>query len=139
MSPEQPGRLHAVQGPETMVAASFEGELLADIPEIAPDLHGLRSWWGEDEPGLHNVVGDVLAPYVERAVDSGERDQLRRSCVFMERMATSPDESLRNALQVSLLEVIGDQRERLEKARRAMGPATLALSHEIERFWGRET
>ena len=54
-------------------------------------------------------------------------------------MATSPDPSVRNALQVSLLEVLGDDRARLETARRDMGPATLALSHEIERFWGRET
>lgn len=54
-------------------------------------------------------------------------------------MATSPDDDLRNALTVSLLENLGDDRQRLEKARLTMGPATLALSHEIERFWGRET
>jgi hypothetical protein len=40
---------------------------------------------------------------------------------------------------VSLLEVLGDDRARLDRARREIRPATLALSHEIERFWGRET
>jgi hypothetical protein len=126
-------------GDENMVARRFEEELVAHIPETASDLHALRSSWGEDEIGLHIVVGDVLAPHVERAVDSDEQDRIHRVCAFMERMATSTDERLRNALQVSLLEVLGDDRARLEKARLAMGPATLALSHEIERFWGRES
>jgi hypothetical protein len=79
----------------------------------------------------------LLKTHVERAVDSGEPDRLLRACLFMERMATSPDESLRNALQVSVLEELGDDRARLQKARLAMRPATLALSREIERFWGR--
>ena len=84
------------------------------------------------------MVGNVLAPHVERVVDAGEQEELRRACAFMERMATSPDERLRNALQVSLLEVLGDDRRRLETARLVMGPAARKLSVEIERFWGRE-
>lgn len=125
-----------------LVSATFEDELAKTFPGIAADLQKLRDRWGEEEPGLHNVVSDVLEPYIERAVDSGDPYQLRRACVFMERMATSPDENLPNALQVSLLEVLGDDRERLERARRVMrrwSPSTLALSHEIERSWGRET
>lgn len=37
-----------------------------------------------------------------------------------------------------LREVVGDDRGILERARRAMGPESLALSREIEAFWGRE-
>ncbi len=122
-----------------MVTETFEEELVAAIPELATDLEALRAWWGDDKPGVHIVVGDVLRKHVERAVDAGARWRIHAAFHFMERMATSPDVGLRNALTVSLLENLGDDRERLEKARLTMGPQTLALSHEIERFWGRET
>jgi hypothetical protein len=122
------------------LTANFQKELIAAFPELAEELQALRYEYGEyDPPGIHTVVAVVLVEHVERAVDSGEADRIQRVCHFMERMATSPELYVRNALQVSLLEVLGDDRARLDKARREMGPATLALSHEIERFWGRET
>jgi hypothetical protein len=124
---------------ENIRADNFEVELQADLPEVAPELRALRDNCGGDEPGLHIVVGDVLGPYVVGTVGSGDGDRLKAVCAFMERMATSPDERLRNALTVSVLERLGDDREQLEQARLAMGPETLSLSHEIERFWGRET
>ena len=118
---------------------TFEDELVAVMPELIPDLEALRGSWGDDRPGVGIVVSDVLGKHVERAVDAGAWWQIQTACHFMERMATSPDDDLRNALTVDLLENLGDDRERLEKARLTMGPATLALSHEIERAWGRET
>jgi hypothetical protein len=122
------------------LTANFQKELIAAFPELAEELQALRYEWGEyAPPGIHTVVAAVLVEHVERAVDSGEPDRIQRVCHFMERMATSPELYVRNAVQVSLLEVLGDDRARLDKARREMGPATLALSHEIERFWGRET
>ncbi len=122
------------------LAANFETDLVAAFPELAPELQALGYEYGEyDPPGIHIVVGVVLVHHVEREVDSDDPDRIGRVCRFMERMATSKELYVRNALQVSLLEVLGDDRARLDKARREMGPATLALSHEVERFWGRET
>jgi hypothetical protein len=122
-----------------MTADTFEAALVADLPELASDLRALQDSWGDDKPGLHIVVGDVLAPYVKQSVDASDGARLQNVCDFLERMATSPDEQLVNALAVSLLEGLGDDRDRLMRAREAMGPATLALSHEVERFWGRES
>src|SRR5215210_6617607 len=103
-----------------LVSATFEDELLKTFPGIAADLRALKDYWEPDEPGLYAIVGEVLTPYVERAADSEDPYQLKRACLFMERMATSPDVDLPNALQVGLLEVLGDDRERLERARRVM-------------------
>ena len=103
-------------GPEAMVKETFEEELVAAMPELAPDLEALRAWWGDDKPGIHIVAADVLGKHVERAVDAGAWWQIHTACHFMERMATSPDDDLRNALQVGLLENLGDDRERLERA-----------------------
>jgi hypothetical protein len=125
-------------GPKVMVTETFEEELLAAMPDRAADLEELRASWNDDEPPMGMVVASVLGKHVARAVDAGAWWDIHTACQFMERMATSPDVDLRNSLTVELLETLGDDRERLEKARRTMGPATLALSHEIERFWGRE-
>ena len=53
-------------------------------------------------------------------------------------MALSPDVRIRYALSDSVLEELGDDRERLVKARLKMGPATLTRSHPVERDRGRE-
>lgn len=128
-----------MEGRANLSSESFEAELLGAFPEVGPDLRALMEFWGEDAPGLHIVVGDVLAPLVVNAAESGDNGRLQSVCVVMERMATSPDERVGNALTVSLLERLGDERERLDTARLAMGPETLALSQQIERFWGRES
>jgi hypothetical protein len=60
-------------------------------------------------------------------VDAGDPVRVQSVRAFLERMATSPDERVVNALAVSLLEVLGDDRDRLERARQSMGlapPAT---------------
>jgi hypothetical protein len=121
-----------------LTAETFEAALVADLPEVTPELQKLRESWGDDEPGLHVVVGDVLTPYVSETVDLGDTVRLSEACAFLEGMATSKHERVRNALTVSLLERLGDDPARLDTARAAMGPQTLALSREIERFWGRE-
>jgi hypothetical protein len=59
------------------------------------------------------LLGDVLAPYVIRAIESGDGGRVQRVSVFMERMATSADNQVRNALTVSLLERLGDDPDRL--------------------------
>ena len=57
---------------------------------------------------------------------------------FMEKMASSADLNINNLLTDNVLEIIGDDKLLLARARKMMGPKTLELSHEIEKSWGRE-
>jgi hypothetical protein len=63
---------------------------------------------------------------------------LKRIFDFFERMALSPDNMVPELLTMETLEYLGDDKTILKKARKLMGRETLKLSHEIEKFWGRE-
>ena len=126
-----------MEGAATLTAENFEAELLGCVPEVGPDLSRLKEWWGDGDPGLHIVAGDVLAPHVIAAVEARDDARLRSLAAFMERMATGSDD-LQNVLNVSVLERLGDDRRVLETVRAVMGPATLACSRRVETFWGRE-
>jgi hypothetical protein len=112
-------------------------ELVAAVPELRSGYEGTLFWWGGEEPGLHLLFGEVVNPYLMRELktrDSG--DDLKRIFDFLERMATTDDE-LANVVAVTVCERLGDEQEVLARARRLMGPDTLILSEEVERFWGR--
>ena len=109
----------------------------ASLPELAAAFVTLIDEWEDDEPGITSVAALLIPEVVEAAHESDEL-RLRALSTFMERMATSSDEDVRNALTVGALEMIGDDRPALERARKTMRPETLALSIAIETFWGRE-
>ncbi|AFM41481.1 hypothetical protein Desaci_2539 [Desulfosporosinus acidiphilus SJ4] len=68
----------------------------------------------------------------------GNEELKNRIFSFYEGMATSDDDDIRNVLQVTLLEYLGDDKEILNTAYRYMGIYTKRQSDEIERFLGRK-
>ncbi|MFC2063104.1 hypothetical protein ACFLS8_04090 [Chloroflexota bacterium] len=63
---------------------------------------------------------------------------LKRVFSFLELMAISKYWDVRDVLSATILENLGDDRAVLIRARPLMGNKTLKLSHQVERFWGRE-
>src|SRR5262249_18718188 len=106
----------------------------AALPELAPDLERLAEEWGEEQPGI-TIVAATLISHVVNAAHADDDARLRELSAFMERMATGSDRRVRNALTGGVLEVVGDDRPALDRARKTMGSQTLALSIEIETFW----
>lgn len=113
-------------------------EMLHMIPELKSLYDEEMAWWGDEEPGLHNIVGDVLTHYLVDLLDRNENQELLvRVFKFLEMMATSEDDYVVNVLQVTVLEVVGDSKKVLRTAYWYMGDETRRLSDEIERFLGR--
>jgi hypothetical protein len=113
-------------------------ELVAAVPELRPAYEETLAYWAGEEPGLHNLFGDVVNPCLMRELrrrDSGE--DLDRIFGFLERMATANDE-LANVVAVTVCERLGDEWKVLRRAQHLMGPKTRELSDEVERFWGRD-
>jgi hypothetical protein len=108
------------------------------LPELRPRLDEVLTYWHDEEPGLHVLVGETLNPWLvaELAVPAND-ETLRRAFAFVEELATT-DDALENVVCVTVCAQLGDDSALLERARPMMGERTLALSHEIERFWGRE-
>lgn len=114
--------------------------LLLTIPEIKQAYQKEIEWWSDETPGLHNILGNIMNPFVTNLLRrSANNDALiKRIFTFYEDMAISNDEYVRNVLQVTLLEYLGDDKQILETALRYMGTNTKKLSDDIERHLGRK-
>lgn len=119
---------------------TVDQELIKSLPEIRePYEEELKSWTGE-EPGQHNIFGNVLNPFLLDLLQKDSNEGLiKRAFDFIEQMATSNDEKVSNVVQVTICEQLGDDKIILEKARKYMGQKTLELSKDAEKFLGRES
>jgi hypothetical protein len=112
-------------------------KLIETVPELAPQYEKELDWWGGEEPGPHNIYGDVLNPYLITLLKSEpgpETDEvLNRIFVFLEVLSNHPDVHVPEVVGVTVIEVLLGA-GLLEAARRYMGPATLQMSREIEEW-----
>jgi len=115
---------------------NLQDELLRRLPELTEPSHEVFSYFGDERPGDHVFVGDLLNPFlVEQLKTQDDPEVLSRAFGFIEEMATSRDESVVNVAQVTVLEYLGKERRILEAAIRHMGPETRKLSAQLEAFW----
>ena len=114
-------------------------KLVETIPEIAQECECDLRYWQNHMNMAHIIYGDVLNPFVISLLVSGTREELlTRIFTFLERLATHDDVRVREVVSATVCERLGSNKEWLSRARRYMGPQTLELSREIEKFWGRE-
>ena len=117
-------------------------EFIRTFPKFSDIAERKRKWWEgdpEDQPLVHVFFGDIVAHYlVEELTAPKSEGLLRRLFEFLESMAISDDDQVREVLTDSILEYLGDDKKILRKARALMGSKTLKLSHEVEKSWGRE-
>jgi len=117
-------------------------QFLLNFPEFAIKAEEEKKWW-EGEPGegplvyifFSNVVNISLVQALKR---NGKSELLRRIFNFFEHMALSSDKMVSDLLVAGILEVLGDDKVVLKKARKLMAVKTLEMSHEVEKGWGRE-
>jgi hypothetical protein len=121
---------------ETAAFDDLNDLLVSRVPELREEIEAVRQWWAPELPGQHIIYGDILNPYLVKLLETRADDQrLQELFALLEELAKNPDDHVKEVVGVTVLEHLGGNKERLAKARRFMGPATLALSDEIERFW----
>jgi hypothetical protein len=114
-------------------------KLVEAIPELQPQYLAELEWWGEDKPGVHIIFGDILNPYLISIINTDyQEESLIRIFDFLEKLANHENKQIQEVVALTVCERLGDEPEILLKARQYMGTKTLEMSHEIERFWGRE-
>lgn len=112
--------------------------LLQSIPEIKQIYEDEIEWWDGEFPGLHNIFGDVLNPYLVDLLRNDKNEEiLKRVFDFLEDMATCDDEYVKNVLMATVLEYLGDDRKILMASQKYMGSFTKKLSMEVESGLGR--
>lgn len=110
-------------------------KLIERLPELRPKYSAMLEWWDDEKPGQHVVYGDILNPYLKELLEKGDpAERLEIIFDFLENMANSSDEGVRNVLYVTVLEYFLGDKERLKKMRSYMRPKTLEFSYEIEDY-----
>lgn len=117
--------------------ANLSKKLVETIPELLPQYEKELAWWGGEEPGPHNIYGDVLNPYLITLLRSeptpDNEEVLNRIFAFLEVLSNQDDVHIPEVVGVTVIEVLLGV-GLLEIARRYMGPRTLQMSREIEEW-----
>ncbi|QKS72319.1 hypothetical protein FLK61_37435 [Paenalkalicoccus suaedae] len=116
---------------------TFTEYFLKEFPEFEAAYHEHLEDYGELL--AHVFYGDdVCLILVKLLKQNNDKQKLKRLFQLLEVMAVEGNEEVQNVLQVSILEVLGDDKEVLQRANFYMGEHTRIASKEIERFWGRD-
>jgi len=117
--------------------SSLNAELIDRFPQLFGGYAELKAMGDGDEPGPHVLYGDVLVPEIARLLGSeGEEATLVRIFAFLEELATSSDQAIRDVLGASVLEPLNGNRLAREAAKHYMGPSTRQMAKQIENAWG---
>ena len=114
--------------------------LILKIPEIKNLYEKEINWWGDEEPGAHNIFGDIVNPYFLCLLKTEEtQEHLKRVFDFLEEMAKSEDKLVQEVLNCTVLERLGDDKEILKRASKYMGQKTKNMSGNMEKGLRRKT
>jgi hypothetical protein len=121
-----------------MVHDEFIKEFLETFPEFSDIAAQEFSCWRGRQPPLHIFFSSVLDPFLVKELDSITNPVLvARIFNYLEKLAGSEVKGVEEAL-ISTLAWLGNFKGLMAKARDFMGPKTLNLSREVERYWSRE-
>ena len=112
--------------------ADLNRELLERVPEIFQGYAQLKAMWDGDEPGPHILYEDLLVPFLTTLLSTGGEIALVTVFAFLEELAESNDQEVRNVLGASVLEGLSQLPTIWATARQYMGPSTKQLADDIE-------
>jgi hypothetical protein len=102
--------------------------LIEAVPEIREAYEKELAWWKGEKPGQFIIYEDIFKPYlISLLFSADEPERLRAIFEFLETLAASPDQDVRNLLYVAICEVLVAEDALLSAARQYAGPATLDM------------
>lgn len=112
--------------------------LISEFPELQQSYREELEFWDPDTPSIGNLIDGILYPFVINELSLiNNSEKLNRVFGFLEKMALSKEQIIKDALMHSVLECLGDHKELLKKSYNYMGIETRILSDMIEQFYGR--
>ncbi len=85
------------------------------------------------------VVEDIIMPEVLDLLNKEtDQEKIRRVFDYFEDVSINSDEYLNNVFSITALEILGNEKETLDKAKKYMGPVTTTLQREADIALGRD-
>jgi len=118
---------------------NLSNELFEKFPNIKQLYLNEKEWYDDYLESPHIIFGELLNPTIIRLLKthSGE-EELIRIFDFLEKLATDDDKLVREVVQVTVLEQIGDDKDVLQKSYKYMKKKTRYLSDLAEKSLGRK-
>lgn len=110
-------------------------KLIEEIPELEDAYRKLLDWWGEETPGPHIIYGDVLTPYIIRALESDDPAAIRKAFELLETLIADEDVHVQEVAVVTVLEQLQDNEEWLRLMRPHLGPLGKQAVRDLAQFW----
>jgi hypothetical protein len=121
-----------------MIYETLVNMLIQSIPELEQAYIKEMEWWDGEQSGAHNIFGDVLNPFlIEKLNLLDDRHLIERIFDFLELMALSQDEKVKEVLACTVLERLGDDKSMLRQAESFMKENTKKISYDVEKGLGR--
>lgn len=115
---------------------NFIDEMINFFPEIATEIEKTRSDYFEGCDTI--IIEDIIMPRVVALLKRNvEFDKLNAVFAYFEIIATCADDKLSDVFSVCCLEILGNEKIILERAKQYMGPITTILQREADMALGR--
>lgn len=114
---------------------NVDKEMVESFPELQDAYSKELKFWEGETPGQYNIFGFVFMPFVIGLMNFKQPKLLERIFSFVERMATSEDKKVVELVSAEILERLTDKQEWWTRAKKYMGPKTLELSKETEKWF----
>jgi hypothetical protein len=99
------------------------------FPPLRQRLREEQALWDPDAVGGDILLADIFVPFFVDALRSlpGSRRIVDEASGFVEDLSTSDDQSLRNAVRISILQALEDYPDELATWARELGPSSRAM------------
>ncbi|MBQ3545287.1 MAG: resolvase [Lachnospiraceae bacterium] len=115
--------------------ADFINEMIKFFPEITTEIEKIKSDYEECDT---IIIEDIIMPkVVELLKRNVEFYELKSVFAYFEMIAACADDKLSDVFSVCCLEILGNEKMILERAKQYMGPITTMLQCEADMALGR--
>ncbi len=120
-----------------IIIDEFISQMVSFFPGIGDELYERMK---DGFEGIDTIIiEDIIMPRVIALIEkNSDEEKLKMVFSYFEDVCTKSDDYLKNVFSITVLEILGNEKETLEKAKKYMGPRTTEMQREADLGLGRK-
>jgi hypothetical protein len=111
--------------------------LIESFPELRGAYEVEMAWWGQEKAGAHVLYGNLLNPFIEKAIADYDEAVLKRIGHHLDLLAANQDLKIQEVMAFSVIEHFIADSFMLSILKSFLGSKSLKICAEVEDFWDR--